>query len=69
MHGLLLTFADTSKVPWYILGGVLALWGVVIATVGLKLPSFPAGRGAERAVMAGSVVMIVLAIGASIATA
>ena len=69
MSALLLLAADTtSKVPFYILGGVLALWAVILAAIGLNRPGFPSGRG-ERGVIGLTLVLVVLAIGAAIATA
>ena len=69
MSGLLLVAADTtSKVPFYILGGVLALWAVILAGIGLSRPSFPGGPGGERGVIGMTFVIVVLAIGAAIVT-
>ncbi len=58
--------ADVSKVPWYIAGGVLAVWAVVLATLGLRSPKFPGGAGGQRAVMAISLVLAVVAMGAAV---
>ena len=65
---LLLAAAETSKVPFYILGGVLALWAVILAGIGLSRPQFPGGRQGERGVIALTLVLVVLAIGAAILT-
>ena len=32
---------EASKVPFYILGGALALWAVMLAGIGLQRPEFP----------------------------
>jgi hypothetical protein len=70
MSSLLLLAADTtSKVPFYILGGVLALWAVVLAGIGLNRPQFPGGARGERGVIAFTLGLVVLAIGAAILTA
>ena len=59
-----LVFAsDPSKVPFYIGGAVLVIWAVLLATVGLRTPTFPRGVGGQRAVMAISFVLAVVAIG------
>ena len=69
MSALLLLAADTtSKVPFYILGGVLALWAVILAGIGLSRPAFPGGEGGERGVIGVTFVIVVLAIGAAILT-
>lgn len=48
-----------SKTPFFIGGGVLAVAAVVLATLGLRNPSFPQDVRGERAVM---VVFLVLAV-------
>lgn len=48
---LLLAAAEPSKVPFYFLGGIFALWAVVLAGVGLTRPSFPFGVLGQRLVM------------------
>jgi hypothetical protein len=60
--------AESSKVPFYILGGALAVWAVVLAGIGLNRPGFPGDERGARGVMAISLVMVVLAIGAAILT-
>jgi hypothetical protein len=68
MSTLLLAASEPSKIPFYIAGGVLALWAVVLAAIGLRQPSFPGGATGERGVIAISVVLVVIAIGAAILT-
>jgi hypothetical protein len=68
MSVLLLAAAETSKVPFYILGGVLAVWAVILAGLGLSRPDFPYNERGARGVIGASFVLIVLAIGAAIAT-
>lgn len=65
---MLLLFAETSKVPFYILGGLLAVWAVVLGVVGLNRDGFPGSERGARGVMTVSFVMIVLAIGSAVAT-
>ncbi|HWE32640.1 MAG TPA: hypothetical protein VG410_04095 [Solirubrobacteraceae bacterium] len=65
-HALML--AAVSKVPFYIAGGVLALWAVVLAAIGLGQPEFPKNIGGERAVIGISLVLAVLAIAMAIKT-
>ena len=59
----------TSKVPFYIAGGVLVAWAVGISAAGLTSPSFPGGVGGQRAVVLVSLVLAAVAIGMAIATA
>jgi hypothetical protein len=60
--------SEPSKVPWYIAGGVLALYAVVLSAIGLRRPGFPFGAAGERLVILVSVVLVVIAIGAAILT-
>jgi hypothetical protein len=69
MLSLLIVATDEpSKVPFYIAGGVLAVWAVVLAGVGLRSPRFPGGEGGARGVMALSGVLMVLAMAMAIVT-
>ena len=62
-----LVFAsDPSKVPFYIGGSVLAIWAVVLATLGLRSPTFPGGRGGQRGVIAFTFVLAVIAMGTAV---
>ena len=66
---LLITAADEpSKVPFFIIGGALAIWAVILATIGLSRPSFPSNRAGQRGVIALTAVLVVIAIGAAILT-
>jgi len=64
----LLAAAEPSKVPFYIAGGILAVWAVVLSAAGLTRPSFPFGATGQRAIMLISFVLAALAIGMAIAT-
>jgi hypothetical protein len=61
--------AEPSKTAFYILGGALAVWAVVLSAIGLTQPDFPRQAGQSRAVMAISAVLVVGALVASVATA
>jgi hypothetical protein len=65
---LLLAASETSKVPFYIAGGVLAAWAVLLAAIGLNRPAFPGGARGQRGVIAISFILVVIAIGAAILT-
>lgn len=69
MSVLLLTAADEpSKVPFFIIGGALAVYAVVLATIGIQRPDFPGGASGQRGVIGLTLVMVVLAVGAAILT-
>ena len=61
--------AESSHVPFFIAGGVLALWAVVLSWFGLTRPAFPFGAVGERAVMGISFTLAVVAVAMAIVTA
>jgi hypothetical protein len=66
--GQLLAAAEPSKVPFYLAGGALAAWAVVLAALGLTRPSFPYSDRGARAVMGISFGLVVVAIATAVAT-
>ena len=68
MLAVLFAAAEPSKVPFYIAGGALAVYAVVLAGIGLTQPEFPYSVRGQRAVIAVSFVLIVIAILAGILT-
>jgi hypothetical protein len=63
---LLIGAAEPSKVPFYIAGGVLAVYAVALAGVGLTRPNFPFSERGARGVMALTFVLVVVAIAMAI---
>jgi hypothetical protein len=62
MSALVLAAAEsTSKTPFYVLGGLLAVWAVLVSAVGIMRPDFPSNRGGLVGV---SVLTAVLVVGA-----
>jgi hypothetical protein len=68
MSPLLITAAETSKTPFFIIGGALALYAVILATIGINRPGFPYNARGQRGVILMTAVLVVLAIGAAILT-
>ena len=68
MLSALIAAAEPSKVPFYIGGAVLVLWALVLAFLGLTRPSFPFNIRGERAVIAMSLLLAVVAIGTAVGT-
>ena len=66
---LLITAADEpSKVPFFIIGGALAVYAVILGTIGMQRPDFPSSIRGQRGVIALTTVIAVLAVGAAILT-
>jgi len=60
---------EPSKVPFYILGSAAAVWAIVLFTLGMRSPTFPSSSGAQRGVIAVSVLLVVAAMASSVLTA
>ncbi|MGI8411523.1 MAG: hypothetical protein ACR2LV_02425 [Solirubrobacteraceae bacterium] len=60
--------AEPSKVPFFIAGGLLVLWALTLAAVGLTRPSFPYSQRGGRGVMLISVMLAALAIAMAVLT-
>jgi plastocyanin len=58
-----------SKVPFYVAGGLLAGWAVVLSATGLRSPEFPGSQGRARLVMLTSAVLVVATMTAAVVTA
>jgi len=63
---IVLAVTEPNKVPFYIAGGVLTLWAVVLAGIGLTQPEFPFSDRGARGVIALSGLLIVIAIGTAV---
>jgi plastocyanin len=66
---LVLVLATTSKTPFYIAGGLLAVWAVVVSALGISRPDFPGSGGARAVTMGISVVLVVAAMATAVLTA
>jgi plastocyanin len=62
-------FAETSKIPFYVAGCVLAAWAVSVAVTGVTHPGFPSSRGLGRLVMLTSVVLVAATVSSAVLTA
>ena len=55
VHALLVLAAEKaepSKTGFYVCGGILAAWAVVLGFIGLRSPDFPGSERGARGVMA-----------------
>jgi plastocyanin len=61
--------AEKSKVPYYIAGGVLVAWALILSLgIGSRNPNFPSTLGAQRAVMAISAVLVLATVSTAVVT-
>ena len=68
MSALLLAASAPSKVPFFIAGGALAVWAVILAAIGLNRPDFPGNLRGQRAVIAITFTIVVIALAMAIVT-
>ncbi|HWW89818.1 MAG TPA: plastocyanin/azurin family copper-binding protein [Solirubrobacteraceae bacterium] len=74
MHSLAMQLApilaaEKSKVPFYVAGGVLVAWALIVSlALGLRRPRFPGGPEGERGVIAISVVLVLAAVVSAVLT-
>jgi hypothetical protein len=61
--------SDPSKTPFYIAGGLLAGWAVLVSVIGITRPSFPGNAMAQRLTMLVSVVLVAGAMSTAVITA
>jgi uncharacterized cupredoxin-like copper-binding protein len=62
--------AEKSRVPFYIAGGALVVWALVVSmAIGMRRPDFPGGESGERAVIAISVVLVLATLATAVITA
>jgi hypothetical protein len=55
--------SEKSKVPYFIAGGLFALWAIVVSLIGLRSPDFPKNKAAGRATLLISVVLAAATFG------
>ena len=68
MLSSLIAAAEPSHGPFFIAGGVLALWAGVLSYIGTTRPAFPYGASGQRAVIGFSFLLAVVAIAMAIVT-
>jgi hypothetical protein len=60
---------ESSKTLFYVMGGVLAAFAVIISAIGIRRhDTFPPSRAAARGVMALAAVLVLLTMGAAVIT-
>jgi plastocyanin len=61
--------AEKSRVPFYIAGGVLASWAVIVSVaLGLRRPDFPGGLEGQRVLIAITAVLVAATVSMAVVT-
>lgn len=61
--------AEKSRVPFYIAGGALVAWALIVSLgLGLRLPKFPGDARGQRAVIATTVLLVLAAASTAVIT-
>ncbi len=71
MLATLITFAaeEGSKTPYYICGGALAAFAVIISAIGIRgHDTFPSSPGAARGVMGLAIVLVLATMATAVLT-
>ncbi|MEA2172262.1 MAG: hypothetical protein QOF76_5562 [Solirubrobacteraceae bacterium] len=70
LHALIAFAAsETSKTPFYICGGALAVWAVLVSLIGIaRHEEWPANDGTARALMGVTALLVVAAMASAVAT-
>jgi hypothetical protein len=53
---------------FHVVGGIFAVWAVIVSTLGFMSAEFPKGGGVQRAVVVISAILLASTVGAAIAT-
>ena len=70
LHLVPVLAAEKSKTPFYIAGGLLVAWALIISmAVGMRRPSFPSSLTEQRAVMGVTVVLVLFTVSMAVVTA
>ncbi len=59
---------ESSKTPFYIAGGVLAAFAVLVAALGIVKDDFPSSKGASRGVMGVGVILVIVTLVTNVLT-
>jgi hypothetical protein len=60
--------AEPSKTAFYIVGGCLAVWAVLVGSIGIARPQFAASIGASRGVITITVLLVAGSLAAAVLT-
>ena len=63
-----LSLAAIEPNAFHVIGGIFALWAVVLGILGFRRPDFPSSDGAQRIVIVVSLALMLGAVSAAILT-
>jgi hypothetical protein len=63
------TAEESSKTAFYVCGGLLVVWAIVLSGLGMASATFPATVGAKRGVIALTVLLMAAAMATAVITA
>jgi hypothetical protein len=55
---LIFAAEESEPTAFYFVGGAAALWAIVLFAIGMRSPEFPGSAGAQRGVIAISVLLV-----------
>jgi hypothetical protein len=61
--------AEPSKTAFYVCGGLLAVWAVVLSGIGMSSATFPGTATAKRGVIALTALLVAAAMATAVITA
>ena len=61
--------AEKSKIPFYIAGGALVVWALIVSLgLGMRRPDFPGTKAVQRGAIAVTVVLVLAAVSTAVIT-
>ncbi len=69
LSSLIIASGESSKTAFYVAGGVLAGFAVLLSVIGMTQPDFPKGDGAYKGIIGLAAVLVIGACAATIITA
>jgi len=67
---LVILAAETSKAPFYVSGGLLAAYAILLAGLGItRHATFPPSEGAARGIIAVALLLVVASMATAVLTA
>jgi hypothetical protein len=66
---LLLAAEEPSKTAFYVAGGILTAWAVLVAFVGITQPDFPKNQAGRTGVMLITALLVATAMAMAVITA